>query len=578
MMRSMNVRVISAGLCSALLLSACELSPAAAPPDTPPLNPTIPLPTDPETPDDLTDRGPRPDDPFGAPPARVRRLLDGQYQNAVRQLLGTAAATVALPPVDVPLNGFLSVGAAELALSGIGVDTYEASAEAVAAAASVDPSSPARAICQTADVGCYTQIVRTLGRRAWRRTLTESEVSAYAGIGVTAANAYASLVERPFDKGLEFILLGLLQSPHFLYIIEIGDEDQAPEARSLTGAELATRLSFFITDSPPSDALLDAGEAGSLSSPATLEATVRELLARPEARTALRNAFRERLQLQNFQTLNRPDPALTPSVRTAMVEESLRLIDDVVWDRNVDLRELFSTTTTFVNDELAAYYGFALPGSGAFFSRVQTPAAEGRAGLLTRGAFLTRFAHNNRSSPTLRGKFIRENLLCASVPAPPNDVSTTLPEQIDDNLPRTTRDRMAAHMTEPRCAACHETMDPLGFALEHYDQFGRYRTHENGLPIDSSAELDGDAAPDAAGFMGILKNRSDLASCMVRALYRHGTGTIEVQGQEAALYDVDTAFLSSGLKLQEALVGIVLSDAFGIVSLTAAPVSPEGEN
>ena len=373
-------------------------------------------------------------------------------------------------------------------------------------------------------------------------------------------------------------MLALLQSPHFLYIVEIGDEAQPPEARSLTGAELATRLSFFITDGPPSDALLDAGEAGSLSSPTVLEATARELLAQPEARAAVRNAFRERLQLLNFQTLNRPDPALTPSVRTAMVEESLRLIDDVVFDRNVDLRELFSTTTTFVNDELAAYYGFSLPGSGAFFSRVQTPAAEGRAGLLTRGAFLTRFAHNNRSSPTLRGKFIRENLLCASVPAPPNDVTTTLPEQIDDNLPRTTRDRMAAHMTEPRCAACHETMDPLGFSLEHYDQFGRYRTHENGLPIDSSADVDGDAAADAVGFMAILKNRSDMASCLVRALYRHGTGTIEESGQEAALYDVDTAFFASGLKLQEAMVAITLSDAFGIVSLSAAPVSPEGEN
>jgi hypothetical protein len=120
-------------------------------------------------------------------------------------------------------------------------------------------------------------------------------------------------------------------------------------------------------------------------------------------------------------------------------------------------------------------------------------------------------------------------------------------------------------------------MDPLGFSLEHYDQFGRYRTHENGLPIDSSAGLDGDTAADAAGFMGILKNRSDMASCLVRALYRHGTGTIEESGQEAALYDVDTAFFASGLKLQEAMVAIAVSDSFGIVSLTAR-ASPEGEN
>ncbi len=581
MIRSMNVRLISAGLCSALILTCCTPSPAKTPPDTPVDNtpdvPDVPDVPDPEDPNGLTDRNPRPTDAFGAAPTRLRRLRDGQYRNAVQQLLGSAAAAVALPPVDVPLNGFLAVGAAELALSGIGVDSYEASATAVAAVASVDPSSPARAICLSADAACYTQIVRTLGRRAFRRTLSDSDVTAYAGLGVTAANAYAALVDQPFDKGLEFIVLALLQSPHFLYIVEVGDEAQAPDARSLTGAELATRLAFFITDGPPSDALLDAGEAGSLSSPTVLDATARELLAQPEARAAVRNAFRERLQLLDFQTLNRPDPALTPSVRTAMVEESLRLIDDVVFDRNSDLRELFSTTTTFVNDELAAYYGFPLPGSGAFFSRVQTPAAEGRAGLLTRGAFLTRFAHNNRSSPTLRGKFIRENLLCASVPAPPNDVTTTLPEQIDDNLPRTTRDRMAAHMTEPRCAACHETMDPLGFALEHYDQFGHYRTHENGLPIDSSAAVDGEAADDATGFMGLLKNRSDMASCLVRALYRHGTGTIEESGQEAALYDVDTAFFASGLKLQEAMVAIAVSDSFGIVSLTAR-ASPEGEN
>ncbi len=571
-MSHMHTRILTAGLCGlALVAASCDPgAPTTTPPPTTTTPPPTVIPTDPGTPG-LTERFPRSSVPFSPGPVRLRRLLDPQYRNAVGALLGSASAAVALPPTDVPLNGFNAVGAADIALSGNGVEGYETSAAAIAAVASVDAASPARAICLSADAGCYGQIVRTLGRRAFRRTLSADEVNRYTSLAVAAADAYVGVAAVPFDKGLEFMLMGLLQSPHFIYIVEVGDEADGDDARALTGTELATRLSFFLTDGPPDDALLDAAEAGALSSPATLQATARELMTRPEARTALRENFRERLQLREFSTLNRPDPALTASVRQAMIEESLRLIDDVVWDRNADIRELFSTTTTFVNDELAAYYGFALPGSGAVFARVPTPPEQGRAGLLTRGAFLTRFAHNNRSSPTLRGKFIRENLLCAAVSAPPNDVETTLPEEVgDDHLPQTTRDRLAAHVNEPRCAACHEIMDPLGFSLEHYDQFGRYRSHENGLPIDSSSSVDGDDADDAVGFMDVLKNRSDMASCLVRGLFRHGTGAIEGEGQEALLYDVDTALFSSGLKLQEAMVAIAVSDVFGMVSMTAA--------
>jgi hypothetical protein len=120
-------------------------------------------------------------------------------------------------------------------------------------------------------------------------------------------------------------------------------------------------------------------------------------------------------------------------------------------------------------------------------------------------------------------------------------------------------------------------MDPMGFTFEAFDQFGRHRTHENGLPVDTSGDLDGAAAADAAGFMDLLKNRSDMVSCLVRGLYRHGTGTIEGQDQEVALYDVDTALFASGLRLQEALVELVASDAFSMVSLTARTSATDGE-
>ena len=165
MMSHMKSRLCSAGF--ALLLASCGDPTGSVPDPIDGEEPTLPLPTEPEVPG-LSPRNPRPDVPFAAGPARVRRLLDGQYENAVRALVGDVGAGVALPPTDVPLNGFFAVGAAELALSGNGVDAYEASAVAIAAAASIDAASPARAICQQATPACFEQITRTLGRRRRR--------------------------------------------------------------------------------------------------------------------------------------------------------------------------------------------------------------------------------------------------------------------------------------------------------------------------------------------------------------------------------------------------------------------------
>lgn len=545
--------------------------------------PVIPLPDAP----DLSARPERPQSPFAPADARLRRLLQPQYENAVRDLLGTAAAEAAAPPADVPLNGFVSVGAGDLSVSASAVESYEASAAAVAAAAVADPTSPLHAICTPVsvdDVGCWSQIVQRLGRRAYRRTLAADEIQRIVDVAVQAASAYGEV-----GKGKEFLALALLQSPHFLYLVEIGEPADPASARRLTGVELASRLSFFLTGAPPSDALLDAAEQGALSSsPTSLEAEARALLTDPRAKQALRDYFAEKLQMALLPTLSRPTPPagtdgvtppeLSQSMRQLMVEETLRTIDDVVWTRNVDARELLTTKDTFVNDELAGYYGFDLPGSGTFFQRVRPPEEQERAGIFSQGAFLVRFAHPDRSSPTLRGKFLREQLLCSPVPAPPNDVITTLPPGSDDNLPQTTRDRLQAHATIPRCAACHEAMDPLGYAFEHFDQYGRYRTHENGLPIDASAELDGEVADGAAGFLDVLDGRSDMVSCLVRGLFRHATGHLEEAGEDASLYDVDTAFIGSGLRLQEALVGIATADAFLFVNtFDEAPAAGGGD-
>jgi hypothetical protein len=516
-------------------------------------------------------RPPRPTTPFTASPARLRRLLQSQYRNAVASLLGPQAASVTAAPVDVPLNGSIAVGAGTLEIAPSAVEDYERTALAAAAAAMSDASSPVHAYCRPSgpdDVLCWQELAARLGRRAFRRTLLADEVTRYATLGQQAANAYADVDDvDAVGQGMQFLFAAFLQSPFFVYLVESGELGDDPAARRLTGAELAARLSFFLTGAPPDDDLLDAGERGDLSSPAVLEATSRALLADPRAPEALRGFFSEKLQLADLPTVTRADPQLTPSLRAALVEETLRFIDDVVWTQNADVRALFESTDTFVNDELAAYYGFPLPGGGATFVKVATPPAQGRAGLLTRGAFLTRFAHPDRSSPTLRGKFIREQLLCAAVPAPPPGVATTLPEGETDGLPRTTRDRIEAHATTESCAGCHAYIDPLGYPFENFDQTGRFRTHEHGLPIDASGGIDGWPSDDAAGFMALLQRRSEVLSCLVRGLYRHAVGRLEEAGQEQALYDVDTAFFDQGLRLQDAMVALTTSDAFRFVSM-----------
>jgi hypothetical protein len=579
MLLRMRSSLLVALSCAVLGLSvACgdERGGAGTPP--PRVDPR-PLPDDDEDDDvdedvdvDLQERPARPEEPFAPSAARLRRLLREQYVHAVADLLGDAAAATVQAPPDVPLNGSVAVGAGDLSIDPAAVDTYEAAAHAAAVASLADAGSPVRSLCTptgATDSACWRQLATRLGRRAFRRTLAADEVDRYAALGAQATAAYVDFDARPVDKGRQFLLAALLQSPHFLYIVERGDPADDPAARQLSGAELATRLAFFLTGAPPDDELLDAGERGDLASPTALEAAARALLTDPRARTALRAYFVERLHLDGLATANRPDPDLTPTVRAALVEETLRLVDDVVWTRNADVRELFRSTETFVNDPLAAYYGWLpLPGSGSDFVKVPTPAAEGRSGLLTRGAFLVRFAHPDRSSPTLRGKFIREQLLCTAVPAPPPTVETTLPETEPDGMPRTTRDRLAAHAHERSCAGCHVFIDPPGYVLEHYDQFGRYRTHEQGLPIDASGELDGHPVADAAGFMEALDERVDLVSCLARGVYRHAVGRMEEAGQEAALYDVDTAFIDGGLRLQEALVAIAVSDAFRFINTT----------
>lgn len=506
-----------------------------------------------------------PDDPgaetAALPGPTLRRLLARQYRNAIRDLLGEGAALAVTPPPDTDVNGFEAIGAAQLAVNDDAVSKYESSARAAAAAAMGDigridgyvdcsPEEPG-------DAACHSNFVARFGRLAWRRPLDQEEINRYSAIGVLAAEAYGD-----FHAGVAHSIAAMLQSPSFVYQIEIGVPAAASlDVRRLTGYEVATRMSFFLLDTTPPPELLDQAASGALDTADGVRAAALDLLERPEARGALRGYYDELLRLRHLGSLPKDAstfPAFTGSLAESMREETLLLIDEIVWDEDGDFRDFFDADHTWLDPELAAFYGVPPP-SAEGFAQASLPPEQKRGGFLGHASFLATYAHATGTSPTLRGKFVRERLLCQNIPAPPPGVITVLPS---DDEAKTMRDKLKMHQENPSCASCHKLMDNVGLGLENYDGIGAYRTTENGAEIDPVSDLDGVTFDGAASLGAALREHPDVPACVVRNLYRHASGHVETEGEEKALLGVEGAFVKSGYRLKEALVEIVASDAF----------------
>ena len=517
-------------------------------------------------PDDTVEPPPTDARGFAPGPMRFRRLVASQYRNAVDDLLGPEAAAVVDPPNDPSLNGLKGIGASELGLSTAEITAYErASRDAVTAAESVGPLAPRFGECETPSSDACTQgRVRTILDRAFRRRATEEEVRRYVAL---AARAVATQ-EDP-EAGLRAVLSAALQSPHFLYRTEVGvPVAEQPGFRRLTNSELASRVAFFLTDRPPDESLRALAARGTLSKPEILTAEVDRLLATPAAQSALAAFYDEYLRLGELPDLVK-DPRAFPQASKQlfrdMREETQRLIADVVWDQENDFRQMFRAPYSFVNIRLATLYGVQIEDRSQW-ERVDFSPDRLRAGYLGHASFLALNSHPVSSSPTLRGKFVQEVLLCRSIPAPPPDVNTEFPEPPPGEGPLTTRERVAQHLGTESCAGCHAAMDPIGLGLENFDALGAYRTIDNGHPVDATSSFLATDFVGASELGEILATSDRAAFCVVRNLFRHATGHIEKPWEAPVLEEVDRAFAASGYRLQSAMRALVLSDAFQLVS------------
>lgn len=503
--------------------------------------------------------------------SRLRRLTVLEYKNSVIDLLGVGTQITTEFEKDTAYNNLTSVAASTIVLSASITEQFETSALALAASLARDTVRRPKVVGCTptgaTDETCMRTFVTNFGRRTFRRPLSAEEVTLYTAVG---KNAMTTLAD--FWGGVQYVLAGFLQSPNFLYRTEIGVADAAaPGGRVLDAYEIASRLSFLLWASTPDDVLLTAAGDKSVSTAAGLQQQADRLLASPRAQNAIVDVLSQMLRLAELDTLSQsatlfPQAAST-TLGASMRGETQTLLRDM-FGRNGDYRELFTTTQTFVNAELARLYGVPVP-TGTGFVSTALPATGPRAGYLGQASFLALNAHPDGTSPTLRGKFIVETLLCNSIPPPPNDVITELPEK---DKSKTKREQLLIHQTLPTCAACHTLMDPMGLALEKFDGIGAYRETDRGMALDVTGTIAGTAFNGARELGVVLangiktaENNPETADCLVRNLFRVATGHLERAGDAPVVTNLSTAFTADGFRVRGILAKLVASDAFRFV-------------
>jgi hypothetical protein len=325
---------------------------------------------------------------------------------------------------------------------------------------------------------------------------------------------------------------------------------------------MASRLSFFLWDTSPDEALLEAAKRGELQTDEGLFQQASRMLADERARHGIRAFFTDQLELYELDEL-RKDPLVfehfTHDLGPDAREETLRLLEYYALDVNADFRDVLTTKEVFLNPNLASIYGVPAPVAEGW-ELTTFPEDSARGGLLSQAAFLSLNAHSVSSSATLRGKALRQKLLCHTIPAPPVNVDTSIPEPSGTTL--TLRDRVAEHLENPSCSGCHRLVDPIGLALENYDGIGRWRERDNGVPIDASGDIDGIAFGGPKQLAEVVREHEDFPRCFVRTLSRYATGQVESNDQDPLLETLNDRFDHHGFEVEPLLLELVMSPIF----------------
>lgn len=496
-------------------------------------------------------------------PLALRRLNAAQYRAAVAEAFGEDIEVTGRFEPETRRSGLLAVGNAQVTVSAAGFEGYEALARNIAAQV-VAPERRGRLPCRPAvetapDGQCAAAFVREAGSRLLRRALDEADVQARVA---AAADAAAEMGD--FYAGLELAVISLLVAPDFLFRVERGEPAPgAPGRPRLTGDTLASRLSYFLWNAGPDEALRAAAAAGELTAADSWPRHVDRLLDSPRAAAGVRAFFDDLLHLGDLESLQKDlvrFPTYSQRVAHDAREQTLRVIVEHLLTRDLDYRELFTSRRSQLTRTLGPLY--RVPVRSREWQALEFPEGHPRAGLLSHASFLMLHAHPGRSSPTLRGEFLRESLLCETVPPAPADVEFSLFNNDQSAEHRTARERLEVHSTVASCRGCHQLTDPIGLGLEEFDGIGRHRTTENDARIDASGELDGRRFADHVELGAAFAEHPRLASCLVENLYKYAVGRDIVGAEQESVRDLAAEFAAGGYRLRAALRAVALSDGF----------------
>lgn len=500
----------------------------------------------------------------GAPPV-MRRLTQEQYKRVVADVFGPEVRINGRMDPDIRKDGLFEIGATEATLTPGSFEQYDSIARDIAAEvlsernrATFMPCTPKSETA--ADSACARDVITGAGRLLFRRPLTEREITSRVELADSSAAALGN-----FYKGLEYGVASLLVAPSFLFRKDVVEQDpDHKDALRLSAYTKASRLSFLIWNSSPDDILLTAAETGELHSREGLAKQVDRLLASPRVADGVRGFFDDFLQFSLFESLDK-DPVIYPKFSQSVAfdarEQTLRTITDLLVTQDGDYRDIFTSRKTFMSRSLGVVYQVPVAPHIAW-TPYEFASDDPRGGLLTQLSFTAMYAVPGRSSPTLRGKAIREVMLCQTVPVPPVNIDFTQYEEAAGQKRTTTRERLDVHRSDPACAGCHAFIDPMGLALENFDGLGAYRTDENGLPIDASGELDGVKFTNVQGLAQAMHDNPKTAACVVNKVFAYGAGRKPTKQDEPMMKFLEEQFVDDGYKFRALLRRIATSEAF----------------
>lgn len=512
------------------------------------------------------------------------RISPSQYVESVHAIFGTSIAINGRFEPETRASGLLAIGARNAGITDVGLERYDDLARSIAEQVvserhrrTLIPCSPPPS---TFDDACARSFFASAGRLLYRRPLLDGEVDTLARVARDAAGASGD-----FYRGLSVTLSTMLISPKFLFRYTAFEPAPGrPGVLRMDAISKAGVLSSLLWNAGPDDQLLRAAESGELHDEQKLAAQVDRLISSPRLEQGIRAFFSDMLGFDKFENLSKDPvffPRFTLRTRSDAQEQTLRTIVYHIMQKQGDYRDLFVTRETFLTRSLAATLNVPLAevvdnAQPQRWLPYTYPEGDPRVGILSHLSFVGLHSPSGRTSPTDRGKALRELILCQNVPPPPGNIEFTLVQDINNQKFKTARDRLTAHASEPMCAGCHRITDPMGYALEVFDSAGGYRTTENGAQIDTSGELSGTKFTGPAGLGKAIRDNPAAASCVARRAFAFGAGQVPPQ-RDAEWKRIESVFSQSGYNFIVLLREIARSELMFTQSSTIQASAGHGQ-